>query len=94
VATAPDLVDMVNRIHAYDKDTEIKILSEHWPLPWYLRDYKRVGYYGQIIDKPDADVVIVKKEDKEKLQGNLTGTYDIRDYQLRYGVWLTAFYRV
>ena len=95
VTTTPELVDVVNRIYTFNKSAEIKVLSpEHWPLPWYLRDYKRVGYYGQIIDKPDADVVIVKKEDKEKLQGNLTGTYDIRDYQLRYGVWLTAFYRV
>lgn len=94
VTTTPELVEMVNRIYTFNKSAEIKVLSpEQWPLAWYLRDYKRVGYYGYIINESDADVVIVKREDKEKLQGNLTGTYESYDYQLRWGVWLSAFYK-
>ena len=93
VTTAPDFLDMVNRIYTYDKNSEIKVQSpDHWPLAWYLRDYKRVGYYGQILDDPDADIIIIKKEDKEKLEPKLNRTYESADYQLRWGVWLSAFY--
>ncbi len=92
VTTTPELLSMVNRIYTYNTSTEIKVLSnDYWPLPWYLRDYKSAGYYGKITDNPDADVVIIKKEDRESL--NLTGVYESADYQLRYGVWLTAFFR-
>ncbi len=91
VTTAPDIMNMINKVYGMGNGTEIKVLSgDYWPLPWYLRNY-RAGYYGSIIDEPDADIVIVKKEDKDKL--NLTDSYESADYQLRYGVWLTALFR-
>ena len=28
-------------------DTGIALVSpDYWPLPWYFRDYKKVGYYS------------------------------------------------
>lgn len=95
VTTTPELMEMVGRIYAYGKDADIKLVSgDYWPLPWYLRDYRRVGYSARIADNPDGDVVIIKQEEREQLRGNLTGAYESSDYQLRYGVWLSAFYRV
>ena len=33
--------------------------AEHWPLPWYLRDYTGAGYHGQVPDQIDASIVII-----------------------------------
>ena len=39
-------------------DTGVAIVSpEYWPLPWYFRDYKRVGYYGKVT--PTTEPVII-----------------------------------
>lgn len=36
----------------------ITIVSpDYWPLPWYLRDYKRVGYYGSM--SPTSEPIII-----------------------------------
>jgi len=72
-------------------ETGITIASrEYWPLPWYFRDYTRVGYYGQI--SPSSEPVVIGSEDKrletEAAYGgryrqiesglNANGTYSLR----------------
>jgi uncharacterized protein (TIGR03663 family) len=46
------LVDEINRLAQRTRqggDTGMTIVSpDYWPLPWYLRNYKRVGYYGRM----------------------------------------------
>jgi uncharacterized protein (TIGR03663 family) len=60
------LVDEVNRLAQRTQqggDTGITIVSpEYWPLPWYLRDYKRVGYYGHMT--PSTEPIIIAKTDQ------------------------------
>ena len=47
------LVDEINRIAQRTHQggqTGITIVSpDYWPLPWYLRDYTRVGYHGRMV---------------------------------------------
>jgi uncharacterized protein (TIGR03663 family) len=46
-----DLVNEIDRIAQEEKGkaTGITIVSpDYWPLPWYLRNYTRVGYYGNM----------------------------------------------
>lgn len=47
------LVDEINSIAERTHQggqTGITIVStDYWPLPWYLRDYSRVGYHGRIV---------------------------------------------
>jgi uncharacterized protein (TIGR03663 family) len=50
-AVHPQGTDMVVYVIQPDRD--------YWPLPWYLRDLNRVGYFDAIPDPPDADVIIV-----------------------------------
>ena len=39
-------------------DTGVAIVSpEYWPLPWYFRDYKRVGYYQKVV--PTTEPIII-----------------------------------
>ena len=58
------LVDDVNRIAQHSgkpADTGITIVSpEYWPLPWYFRDYQRVGYYGRM--SASAEPVVIASE--------------------------------
>jgi len=60
------LVDDVNRVaqrSAKPAETGITIVSpEYWPLPWYFRDYQRVGYYGRI--STSTEPVIIASENQ------------------------------
>lgn len=74
--------------------TDIAILSpEYWPLPWYLRDYTRVGYWGHLVDT-SAPIVICSKEQAWDLKDRLGPAYQfVRFYDLRPAVTLALFTR-
>jgi uncharacterized protein (TIGR03663 family) len=62
--TRRDLLQMLEEIDRISKrlgtgtDTGIAMVSpDYWPLPWYLRDYKRVGYYQKIV--PTTEPIII-----------------------------------
>jgi uncharacterized protein (TIGR03663 family) len=45
------------------KETGITLVSpDYWPLPWYLRDYTRVGYFGHM--SPSTEPIIIAKQDQ------------------------------
>jgi uncharacterized protein (TIGR03663 family) len=60
------LIDEINQLAQrthQGTETGITIVSpEYWPLPWYLRDYKRVGYYGHIT--PSTEPIIIARQDQ------------------------------
>lgn len=65
--TSADLLKLVERlralatVHPQGKAITIKIMApedDYWPLPWYLRDFPNVGYYGQIPKDPWAPVIV------------------------------------
>jgi uncharacterized protein (TIGR03663 family) len=65
--------------------------SEYWPLPWYLRNYKNVGFYGQLVNRGDM-VVIGSSDQDAQLQQLLGNTYiQIGTYTLRPGVDLVLY---
>lgn len=45
-------------------DTPIEVMSpnSYWPLPWYLRRFRKVGYFDSIPDQPLAPIMIVSAE--------------------------------
>jgi predicted membrane-bound mannosyltransferase len=65
---------------------------EHWPLPWYLRDYPHAGYYGKI-PQPVAGVAVVGAVGQVvELTDALGPAYQVRHrYPLRPGVGLVLF---
>lgn len=72
------LVDEINRLAERTHqggDTGITVVSpEYWPLPWYLRDYKRVGYHGRI--SPSTEPIIVARQDQaEEVQATFGDRY-------------------
>ena len=58
-------VDHVANVLKTGNDTGIAIVSrEYWPLPWYFRNYTRVGYYNQIV--PTNEPVIIGATNEEE----------------------------
>ncbi|MGB9181753.1 MAG: flippase activity-associated protein Agl23 [Pyrinomonadaceae bacterium] len=62
--TKRDLLVMMKEIERAAKragtnyDTGITITSpDYWPLPWYLRDYKHVGYFAQMTTTSEPIVI-------------------------------------
>jgi predicted membrane-bound mannosyltransferase len=65
--TTRDLLDLVGQIdriaeaHADGKSIHIQVVcakDDYWPLPWYLREYSRVGWYSQAPTGAPAPVVV------------------------------------
>ncbi|HKY06279.1 MAG TPA: hypothetical protein VJQ56_15390, partial [Blastocatellia bacterium] len=75
-------------------ETTIAVVSaDYWPLPWYLRDYKRVGYYGRVVATDDA-LVIGSVEQEPGLETSLGDRYEmVSHYPLRPGVTLVLYAR-
>ena len=56
------------------KNMVINVVSkEYWPLPWYLREYKNAKFWGNVIDNPNAPVILVDKSGESKLKGKIKG---------------------
>jgi len=76
--SALDLVNEIDRIakQEHGGQTGITIVSpDYWPLPWYLRNYTRVGYYGQMA--PSVEPIIIAREDqKEQVEANFGALYE------------------
>jgi uncharacterized protein (TIGR03663 family) len=91
------LVNEVNSIAAGNpagKDIGITVMSgEHWPLPWYLRDYTHAGYTGTVVDSSEP-ILIVHENQVAEVERRLGDRYRlIASYDLRPGVRLYLYLR-
>jgi uncharacterized protein (TIGR03663 family) len=79
------LLDEINRIAQRTHEsgqTGITIVSpDYWPLPWYLRDYSRVGYYGRI--SPSTEPIIIASESQS---ADVQTTFGDRYQQIPSGI--------
>jgi uncharacterized protein (TIGR03663 family) len=76
------------------KEIGITVVSpEHWPLPWYLRDYSHVGYWGRIVPTSEP-IVLALKPQVPQLEQQLGSQYRIfSTHDLRPGNTLVLFVR-
>ncbi|HKW77044.1 MAG TPA: flippase activity-associated protein Agl23 [Terriglobales bacterium] len=92
-----NLVDEINNIAAGNpagKNIGVTVMSpEHWPLPWYLRDFPNAGYWGKVVDTHEP--IIVAREDQiPEVQRTLGDKYRLySSHDLRPGVRLYLFLR-
>jgi predicted membrane-bound mannosyltransferase len=72
------LLDEINKVAQrthQGAETGITIVSpDYWPLPWYLRDYKRVGYHGQMTPSTEP-IIIAKQEQAAEVQAMFGDRY-------------------
>lgn len=66
--TLPDLLNLVRQVHELAQEHPdrnqmlIKVMtpdSDYWPLPWYLRDLQRIGWWDRLPADPYAPVMVV-----------------------------------
>lgn len=72
-----DLVKEVDRIAAQTDGnrTGITIVSpDYWPLPWYFRNYTRVGYYGRLAQATEP-IIIASESQKADVEANYGEVY-------------------
>jgi uncharacterized protein (TIGR03663 family) len=97
------LVDEVEK-YAWDRNqggrTGITIMSpDYWPLPWYLRNYSRVGYFGRLTQTTEP-VVIASETQRADVEAALGPQYRLvpsgsatGSFALRPGVELLLYLR-
>ncbi len=98
VQTQRDTLDLVRWLREEDErrgaggEMGIVIMSpDYWPLPWYLRDDPKAGFYGSIVDV-EAPVQVVKADQVDALPTTFTDRYrEQARYTLRPGVELVVF---
>jgi predicted membrane-bound mannosyltransferase len=95
-----DEIDRVSKRMGTGTDTGIALVSpDYWPLPWYFRDYMKVGYYQQIV-ATNEPIIIGSMAQEEQLKETYGDRYvrvdsgkDEGAYALRPGVDLLLYVR-
>ena len=78
--TTRGLLDLVKQVDTIAKEedgdrTGITIVSpDYWPLPWYFRNYTRVGYYGRLAPATEP-IIIASESQKADVEANYGEVY-------------------
>ena len=76
-----DVEETANRFDGMD--TEIIITNGvYWPLPWCLKDYKRVAWHGKPVYNLTAPIVISGRHDFSELREDLKADYIMKKYNV------------
>jgi uncharacterized protein (TIGR03663 family) len=97
-----DLVKEIDQIAKLESGglTGITIVSpDYWPLPWYLRNYSRVGYFGRMAATTEP-IIIANEDQKQEIEATYGELYrqvpskeDGGSFKLRPGVKLVLYVR-
>jgi uncharacterized protein (TIGR03663 family) len=97
-----NLVDEVERIAKENSGntTGITIVSpDYWPLPWYFRNFSRVGYYGRMAASTEP-IIIANANQKDEIDTSFGHLYQQvpgpdpgATFELRPGVSLLLYQR-
>jgi len=98
--TRRDLLTLVHEVeniaagNPAGKNIGITVMSpEHWPLPWYLRDYPNAGYWSKVVETKEP-IVIAHQDQKPEVDRLLGDNYRvISEYDLRPGNRLVLYLR-
>jgi uncharacterized protein (TIGR03663 family) len=76
-------------------DTQINVAApEYWPMPWYLRDYKHVGYQPRITQRATEAIIIASTTQSAEMQAVNGADYQlVGTYRMRPGVTLNLYAR-
>lgn len=98
-------IDLVNEVERIAKassggTTGITVVSpDYWPLPWYFRNFSRVGYYGRMAATTEP-IIIANANQKDEVDTNFGQLYEQvpgpdpgQTFELRPGVSLLLYQR-
>ncbi|HPO11940.1 MAG TPA: TIGR03663 family protein [Candidatus Hydrogenedentes bacterium] len=89
-------VEDIAKVNPDGKSMYISVIrpdADYWPLPWYLRQYDRVGYWPGIPEPSDAPIIIADPHLEDALTKLLKAHYQVEIHGLRPGVFLLAYIR-
>ncbi|HKS36695.1 MAG TPA: flippase activity-associated protein Agl23, partial [Verrucomicrobiae bacterium] len=102
--TSPDIrnlvekVEAIARVHPQASRMLIKVMAadrDYWPLPWYLRRFKQVGWWDRIPADPLAPVMIVSSRFGAAFDERPDKTHLMAGYfQLRPQVFLELYVEI
>jgi uncharacterized protein (TIGR03663 family) len=102
--TSPDVLKLVSKISDLSRfspdghRTVVKVMSpanDYWPLPWYLRQFPNVGWWGQVPQDPLAPIMIVASKFEAAFDARPDKTHLMAGYfQLRPQVFLELYVEV
>jgi len=67
-----DRAKKIADVHQAGSDMHIQVICpdhDHWPMPWYLREFRRVGWFGEVPRGPAAPLIITQPEMEEAVLG-------------------------
>ncbi len=83
--------NLINEIERYaeksgkGKDASVEIVSpDYWPMPWYLHEYPKAVFHGNLIDTNTAEIIVASEKQKGELnkryatQYKYAGTFPLR----------------
>ena len=89
--TSPNLLELVAKLQKLAEaspqhyETLVKVMApegDFWPLPWYLRQFRKAGWWDQLAPDPWAPIMIVGSQFHagfdEKQSHLMTGYYELR----------------
>ena len=97
--TSPDLLNLVRKVealaqlHPEGNQMLVKVIvpdGDFWPLPWYLRNLKKIGWWEQVPADPYAPVMIVSAQLRAALDEKKTHLM-IGYFQIRPQVFLELY---
>ncbi len=100
--TKRPFLDLVAKIEYYAEksgklnDASVEIVSpDYWPLTWYLNNYKKAIFHGNLTDVNASEMIVAKKHDQDAdVLKRYSAHYKFVDvYQLRPGVELVLLIR-
>ena len=62
-----------------------------WPLPFYLRNFKKAAWWGASASPEDAPIVIAQDTQEEGLKKSLKKNYKMTKYKMRPGVGILVY---
>ncbi len=99
--TVPDVLKLVERaegiarVAATGHETVVKVIApggDYWPLPWYLRRFKHVGWYEELPPDPFAPIVVVSSKLNARLDEKSARKWIMAGYsELRPGNFLELY---
>ncbi len=69
--TVPDILNLIHRVEGLARvsptgfQTIVKVIApegDYWPLPWYFRRFKNIGWYDKLPDDPFSPIMIVSSK--------------------------------
>jgi hypothetical protein len=70
------------------KDASVEVVSpDYWPMPWYLREYPKAVFHGNLIDTNTAEMIVASEKQKGELNKRYAAHYKYAGtFPLRPGV--------